>query len=69
VLATENVAAKRETWFDELIVLGDNSEFFWKAVLLPLLRIKEDTFEDVCCNKAAFVLDDPFRNTLAYCLT
>ena len=69
VLATDNVAAKRETWFVNFIILGDNLRFYLNAAWLPLLQIKEDTFEGVCWNKAAFVLYDPFRNILSYCLT
>ena len=69
MLATENVAAKREPLFVGLIILDGNTEFCWDAVLRALLLIKEDTFEDVCCKKAAFVVDDPFRNILSYCLT
>ena len=39
----------------DTIILGDNLELFLSASWLALLRIREDTFEDVCCNKAAFV--------------
>ena len=69
MFATENVVAKREPWFVEFIILFDNAEFCWNAALRSLLRMKEETFEDACCNKAAFVLYDLVLNIVSYCLT
>ena len=52
--------------FVGLIILDGNTEFCWDAALRALLLIEEDAFEYVCCKKAAFVVDDPFRNILSY---